>query len=102
MPMPKNGSGNHGVNAGSNTGHGINPANVLTSDPAKSVGEKDDQDEDNNAEKSVPPTLTLNDKAREIQGDRMLTQHQEAMDRIGNNRTPQCGAGKREHQELVE
>ena len=41
-------------------------------------------------------------RAREIQGDRVLTQHQEALDRIVDNWTPQYVAARREHQELVE
>ena len=41
-------------------------------------------------------------RAREIQGDRVLTQHQEAMDRIVSNWTPRYVAARREHQELVE
>ena len=49
----------------------------------------------------IPPTATFNQKAREIQGDRMLTQRQEAMDRIVDNWTPQYEAGQREHEELV-
>ena len=47
------------------------------------------------------PRPPSNRKAREIQGDRMLTQRQEAMERIVDNRTPQIEAGKREHEELV-
>ena len=52
-------------------------------------------------DKMVPPTLTFNQKAREIQGDEVLTQYQEAMDRIVDNWTPQYEAAKREHEELV-
>ena len=49
----------------------------------------------------IPPTATFNQKAREIQGDRMLTQRQEAMDRIVDNWMPQYEAAQREHEELV-
>ena len=102
VPAPKNGNPNDGVDNGSDVTYGINPASNGASNAPASADEKDDQAADNNAEKAVPPTLTFNDTAREIQGDRVLTQHQEAMDRIVSNWTPQYNAAKREHQELVE
>ena len=49
----------------------------------------------------IPPTATFNEKAREIQGDRMLTRRQEAMARIVDNWTPRYEAAQREHEELV-
>ena len=92
VPMPKNGGANDAVDNGSNDRrnsiYGINPANVLTSDAPKSVDENDDQDAAGDADQIVPPTLTFNGRAREIQGDRALTQRQEAMDRIVSNWTP--------------
>ena len=106
VPMPKNGSADDAVDNGSNgrrnSIYGINPASNGASNAPASAEEKDDPDTAGIAEKIVPPTLTFNDKAREIQGDSVLTQHQEAMDRIVDNWTPQYEAAKREHQELVE
>ena len=103
--MPKNGSPIDEVgNDSSETSsllYGINQANGGASDAPESNDEKDDQDVDSSDKNSVPPTQTFNDKAREIQGNRMLTLHQEAMDRIVGNWTPQYEAAKREHQELV-
>ena len=92
------------INTGSVSGptYGVNPTNGGASHAPESIDEKDDQDEGNDAERAVPPTLTFNQKAREIQGDRALTQHREAMDRIVDNWRPQYKAAKREHQELVE
>ena len=105
MSMAKNGNANDEVGTGSNAGlasiYGINPVNVLTSDAPESADEKNDQDEDGAADKAVASRLTFNDRAREIQGDSVLTQHQEATDRIVSNWTPQYVAAKREHQELV-
>ena len=105
MSMAKNGNANDEVGTGSNAGlasiYGINPVNVLTSDAPESSDEKNDQDEDGAADKAVASRLTFNDRAREIQGDSVLTQHQEATDRIVSNWTPQYVAAKREHQELV-
>ena len=43
----------------------------------------------------TPPTPTFNQKVRETQGDRVLTQRQEAMDRIANNWTPEYEAAER-------
>ncbi len=101
IPMPEHASSN---NTGSVSGptYGVNPTNGGASHAPESIDEKDDQDEGNDAERAVPPTLTFNQKAREIQGDRALTQHREAMDRIVDNWRPQYKAAKREHQELVE
>ena len=59
---------------------GISPASDNNDPPADGDG----------AAKNVPmPTQTFNEKARTIQGDEMLTQHQEAMDRIVANWQPQ-------------
>ena len=102
IPAPKNGSANDGANTSSDATYGINPASNGASNAPESADEKDDQDAAGDADKIVPPTLTFNDRAREIQGDSVLTQHQEAMDRIVDNWTPQYEAAKREHQELVE
>ena len=106
MPMPKNGGANDAVdnvsNDRRNSIYGINPANDGASNAPESADENDDQDAVGDADKIVPPTLTFNDRAREIQGDRVLTQHQEAMDRIVSNWTPWYVAARREHQELVE
>ena len=106
VPMPKNGSANGEVdtvsNGRRNSIYGINPANVLTSDAPESADENDDQDTAGTADKIVPPTLTFNDRAREIQGDKVLIQRQEAMDRIVNNWTPQYAAARRKYQEPVE
>ena len=104
--MPKNGSANDAgdnvSNGRRNSIYGINPANVLTSDAPELVDENDDQDAVGVADKIVPPTLTFNDRAREIQGDKVLIQRQEAMDRIVNNWTPQYAAARRKYQEPVE
>ena len=104
--MPKNGGANDAVDTVSNDRrnsiYGINPANGGASNAPESADEKDDQDAVGDADQIVPPTLTFNDRAREIQGDRALTQRQEAMDRIVSNWTPQYAAARREHQELVE
>ena len=104
--MPKNGSANDAVDTGSNgrrnSIYGINPANVLPSDAPELVDENDDQDAAGVADKIVPPTLTFNDRAREIQGDKVLIQRQEAMDRIVNNWTPQYAAARRKYREPVE
>ena len=106
VPMPKNGGADGEVdnvsNGRRNSIYGINPANVLTSDAPKSADENDDQDAVGVADKIVPPTLTFNDRAREIQGDRVLTQRQEAMDRIVSNWTPRYAAARRKYQEPVE
>ena len=92
VAMPKNGGANAAVDNGSNDRrnsiYGINPANVLTSDAPESADKKDDQDAAGDADQIVPPTLTFNGRAREIQGDRVLTQRQEALDRIVSNWTP--------------
>ena len=104
--MPKNGGANGEVDNGSNgrrnSIYGINPANVLTSDAPELVDENEDQDAVGVADKIVPPTLTFNGRAREIQGDKVLIQRQEAMDRIVNNWTPQYAAARRKYQEPVE
>ena len=104
--MPKNGSANDAVDTGSNgrrnSIYGINPANVLPSDAPELVDENDDQDAVGVADQIVPPTLTFNDRAREIQGDKVLIQRQEAMDRIVNNWTPQYAAARRKYREPVE
>ena len=89
-------------NTGSGPAHGINPTNGGASRAPESIDGKDEQDEGGDAERAVPPTLTFNQKAREIQGNGALTQHREAMDRIVDNWRPQYKAAKREHQELVE
>ena len=106
VAMPKNGGANDAVdnvsNDRRNSIYGINPANVLTSDAPELVDEKDDQDAVGVADKIVPPTLTFNDRAREIQGDRALIQRQEAMDRIVSNWTPRYVAARRKYQEPVE
>ena len=106
VPMPKNGGANDAVdnvsNERRNSIYGINPANGGASNAPESADEKDDQDAVGDADQIVPPTLTFNDRAREIQGDRALTQRQEAMDRIVSNWTPRYVAARREHQELVE
>ena len=79
--------------------YGINPASE--GNPAsESIDENDTPDDPD--DKMVPPTLTFNKKAREIQGDAVLTHYQEAMERIVDNWTPQYEAAKREHEELVE
>ena len=54
-----------------------------------SIDENDQEDHDKDDEKKVPPTLTFNEKAREIQGDKAHTMHQQAMERIVDNWTPQ-------------
>ena len=74
----------------------------MTSNAPESADEKDDQDAAGVADKIVPPTLTFNGRAREIQGDKVLIQRQEAMDRIVNNWTPQYAAARRKYQEPVE
>ena len=74
----------------------------MTSDAPESADENDDQDTAGTADKIVPPTLTFNGRAREIQGDSVLTQRQEAMDRIVSNWTPQYAAARRKYQEPVE
>ena len=106
MPMPKNGGANDAVdnvsNDRRNSIYGINPVNDGASNAPESADENDDQDAVGVADQIVPPTLTCNDRAREIQGDRVLTQYQEAMDRIVSNWTPWYVAARREHQELVE
>ena len=106
VAMPKNGGANDAVDNVSNdcrnSIYGINPANGGASNAPESADEKDDQDAVGDADQIVPPTLTFNDRAREIQGDRALTQRQEAMDRIVSNWTPRYVAARREHQELVE
>ena len=106
VAMPKNGGAIDEVVTGSNETssslYGINPANDGASNAPESADEKDDQDAAGDADQIVPPTLTFNDRAREILGDRVLTQHQEAMDRIVSNWTPRYVAARREHQELVE
>ena len=92
VAMPKNGGANDAVdnvsNDRRNSIYGINPAKGGASDAPKSADEKDDQDAAGDADQIVPPTLTFNDTAREIQGDRALIQRQEAMDRIVSNWTP--------------
>ena len=106
VPMPKNGGANGEVdnvsNDRRNSIYGINPANGGASNAPESADEKDDQDAAGDADQIVPPTLTFNDRAREIQGDKVLIQRQEAMDRIVNNWTPQYAAARRKYQELVE
>ena len=106
VPMPKNGGANAAVDNGSNDRrnsiYGINPANGGASNAPESADKKDDQDAAGDADQIVPPTLTFNDRAREIQGDRALTQRQEAMDRIVSNWTPQYAAARRKYQEPVE
>ena len=62
-----------------------------------SADENDDQD----AAGDVDQMVQRQGRAREM-GDRVLTQHQEAMDRIVSNWTPRYVAARREHQELVE
>ena len=79
--------------------YGINPADQRDS-TATSVDDHEASGADPD-DKMVPPTLTFNQKAREIQGDEVLTQYQEAMDRIVDNWTPQYEVAKREHEELV-
>ena len=106
VPMPKNGGANGEVdnvsNDRRNSIYGINPANGGASNAPESADEKDDQDAAGVADKIVPPTLTFNGRAREIQGDKVLIQRQEAMDRIVNNWTPQYAAARRKYQEPVE
>ena len=81
--------------------YGINPASDGVS-ASGSVDEDRDGSDRGSDEKNVLPTLTFNQQARDIQGDEVLTQYQEAMDRIVDNWTPQYESAKREHQELVE
>ena len=104
--MPKNGGANEALDNGSNDRrnsiYGINPANGGASNAPESADEKDDQDAAGDADQIVPPTLTFNGRAREIQGDKVLIQRQEAMDRIVNNWTPQYAAARRKYQEPVE
>ena len=106
VAMPKNGGANDAVdnvsNERRNSIYGINPAKGGASNAPESADEKDDQDAVGDADQIVPPTLTFNDRAREIQGDRALTQRQEAMDRIVSNWTPRYVAARRKYQELVE
>ena len=102
-PMPQKSNSNNEADTGSSSSYyGINPANDGTADTPESTDEQDGQATDSLDKMTAPPVLTFNDKARQIQGDRMLTQHQEAMDRIVDNWAPQYDAAKREHQELVE
>ena len=106
VAMPKNGGANDAVdnvsNERRNSIYGINPAKGGASNAPELADEKDDQDAVGDADQIVPPTLTFNDRAREIQGDKVLIQRQEAMDRIVSNWTPRYVAARREHQELVE
>ena len=101
--MPKNGGANGEVdnvsNDRRNSIYGINPG---ASNAPESADEKDDQDAAGVADQIVPPTLTFNGRAREIQGDKVLIQRQEAMDRIVNNWTPRYAAARRKYQEPVE
>ena len=66
--------------------YGTNPA-VERDDTAASVDD-DEASDDNPDDKKARPTLTFNQEAREVQGNEVLTQYQEAMDRIVDNRTP--------------
>ena len=84
-----------------NVTYGLTPANEAGDDTSSSTRDKGDDQDGDDPEKNVPPTATFNQKAREIQGDQMLTQHQEAMDRIVDNWTLQYENAKREHEELV-
>ena len=77
--------------------YGINPAGNNV-DPSNRADDNDQSGDDPDG-RAAPPTLTFNDKAREVQGDEVLTQYQEAMDRIVDNWTPQYEAAKREHEE---
>lgn len=89
----------HG-DADDHTTCGVTPADQGDADAPETL-RADAEGQDDEAEKLVPPTPTFNEKAREIQGDRMLTQRQEAMDRIVDNWTPQIEPVRREREELV-
>ena len=90
---------NDGSDAPVDLSRGINPASG--SAPASGSIEESDDGDDGGEPKQPPPTLTFNQQAREVQGDRALTLYQEAMDRIVDNWTPQYEAARREHDELV-
>ena len=99
-PMPPNTSIDENNREGEySVSHGTTPADAGGAETNQSVDENNPDGED--PEKVRQPTLTFNEKAREIQGDRMLTLHQEAMERIVDNWTPRYEAAKREHEELV-
>ena len=66
--------------------HGTNPADARD-DTTASVDD-DEASDDNPDDKKARPTLTFNQDTREGQGNEVLTQYQEAMDRIVDNRTP--------------
>ena len=104
-PAPETGATDAGNESGSSNKSsstwGTNPASSGTSNASESDGETDGDDAENSDDKVVEPPPTFNDKARKIQGEKVLTQHQEAMDRIVANWTPQYEAAKHEHQELV-
>ena len=102
-PMPPHGDAGEPVNpdAGHTVTYGLTPASESDPDTPESLRENGDDQDGEDPKKMIPPTATFNQKAREIQGDRMLTQRQEAMDRIVDNWTPRYEAAKREHEELV-
>ena len=67
--------------------HGIKAATAGDGNPPQPVGENADRARAY-PDRSVPPTVPFNRKARAIRGDRMLTRRREAMDRIVENGTP--------------
>ena len=103
-PVPSQGDTDVPVDpdAGYTVAYGLTPANESGADTPQLPHDDGSDPGGDDPEKKVPPTATFNQKAREIQGDRMLTQHQEAMDRIVSKWTVQYNAAKREHKELVD
>ena len=66
--------------------YGTNPAGER--DDTDAAVDDDEASDDNPDDKKAPPTLTFNQDTREVQGNEVLTQYQESMDRIVDNRTP--------------
>ena len=87
-PMPAS-AGNPTVTGDSHPegcNYGTNPAGARD-DTTASVDD-DEASDANPDDMRARPTLTFNQDTREGQGNEVLTQYQDAMDRIVDNRTP--------------
>ena len=89
--MPPRGNADEPVNpdAGYTVTYGLTPVSESGPNAPESPPRERRRPGRRQPKKMIPPTATFNQKAREVRGERMLTQHQEAMDRIVDNWTPQ-------------
>ena len=90
-PMPPI-AGNAGDQAGDQVSDGIAVVSGIAQaddgHPGNPVSSGEPDPENGSDEKQMPATQRFNGKAREIQGDKMLAQHQANVDRSVDNRYP--------------